>query len=84
MEISTVPTNRGALVDEAMAARMLNLPRKTLRAWRCLGRGPEFVKLGRAVRYRTGALEAFAGGPLDIPTPTPATAEKAGAAGDVE
>lgn len=41
------------------ASEMLAVSPKTLEAWRRLGRGPRFVKLGRAVRYSLQDLEEF-------------------------
>ena len=41
------------------AAKILGLQKSTLEAWRSRGGGPQFVKLGRAVRYRGEDLEAF-------------------------
>lgn len=41
------------------AAAMLAVSVKTLETWRRLGRGPRFVKLGRAVRYAVDDLDAF-------------------------
>lgn len=41
------------------AAKYLGLKRSTLEAWRCRGGGPKFIRLGRAVRYRSGDLEAW-------------------------
>lgn len=35
----------------AEVSRFLGIPVATLRAWRCQGRGPASVKLGRHVRY---------------------------------
>ena len=48
-----------ALVDETRAAQLLDLRVKTLRRWRWAGRGPRFVKLGSAVRYRPADLDEF-------------------------
>jgi hypothetical protein len=48
-----------ALVDETRAAQLLDLRVKTLRRWRWAGKGPNFVKLGSAVRYRPADLDAF-------------------------
>jgi predicted DNA-binding transcriptional regulator AlpA len=39
-------------MTEREVAQLLNRSVKTLRNDRSLGRGPKFVKLGRAVRYR--------------------------------
>ncbi len=47
------------LVNESEAARLLTLAPSTLRIWRSKGRGPRFVRLGRAVRYRIADLQAF-------------------------
>ena len=44
-------------VDEA--AVRLGLSASTLNKWRTQGRGPRFVKLGRAVCYRAGDLDAW-------------------------
>lgn len=41
------------------AADYLGLAVSTLNKWRCLGGGPKFVKMGRAVRYRAEDLEAY-------------------------
>jgi len=47
------------LMNEHEAAQYLGLSVFTLRAWRSQRRGPVFVRLGRAVRYRPDDLEAF-------------------------
>jgi predicted site-specific integrase-resolvase len=44
-------------VEQAAAA--LGLAVTTLNKWRVTGRGPDFIKLGGAVRYSEEALEAF-------------------------
>jgi excisionase family DNA binding protein len=41
------------------AAALLGLQPTTLEAWRTRGGGPSFLKLGKAVRYRTSDLEKF-------------------------
>lgn len=46
-------------LDTIEAARYLGLQKTTLEAWRCRGDGPQFVKLGRAVRYRQADLDAW-------------------------
>ena len=40
-------------------ARYLGLAVSTLNKWRCIGDGPVFIKLGRAVRYRKEDLDAY-------------------------
>jgi hypothetical protein len=47
------------LLDEGAAARALGVSPNTLRKWRCIGKGPRYVKVGRLIRYRPSALEAF-------------------------
>jgi hypothetical protein len=47
------------LVDEHFAADFLCQSVKTLRKRRWAGDPPEYVKLGRSVRYRLSVLEAF-------------------------
>jgi hypothetical protein len=49
--------DRRLTVEEA--AQVLCVSVKTLEAWRRLGKGPVFVKLGRAVRYTMRALDQF-------------------------
>jgi len=44
-------------VEEAAAE--LGLSVHTLNGWRVQGRGPEFTKLGSAVRYSDEAIENF-------------------------
>ena len=48
-----------AALTTSEAAAYLGLATSTLNKWRCSGDGPEFVKLGRAVRYRPEDLDAF-------------------------
>jgi len=47
------------LLTTRQAALILNLRESTLEQWRWNGRGPEYVKLNRAVRYRLADVEAF-------------------------
>jgi predicted DNA-binding transcriptional regulator AlpA len=49
--------DRRLTVDEAAA--FLSVSVKTLEAWRRLGKGPMFVKLGRSVRYTMRSLDEF-------------------------
>lgn len=49
--------DRRLTVEEA--ADVLSVSVKTLEAWRRLGKGPVFVKLGRSVRYTLQALDQF-------------------------
>ncbi|EIC23784.1 helix-turn-helix transcriptional regulator [Thiorhodovibrio frisius] len=48
-----------ALESETQAALYLGVSPRTLQAWRVRGTGPQFVKLGRSVRYDRAALDAF-------------------------
>ena len=54
---------------EQQAAERLGVSRFTLRAWRQQGRGPAFLKLGRAVRYRPADLDAYEEAVLVRPRP---------------
>ena len=57
------PTVPGCLLDEKEAAAILAVSRSTLRNWRALKQGPQFVKVGRrAVRYTREAVAAFIAG----------------------
>ena len=52
-------TDQNTFLDSDQAAEYLGLKRTTLEAWRCRGNGPQFVKLGRLVKYRRADLDAF-------------------------
>ncbi len=41
------------------AAKILDVTKSTLESWRCRGGGPQFVRYGRAIRYREADLERF-------------------------
>ncbi len=47
------------LLNEFEAADRLGLSVKTLRRWRWAGHPPAFIKIGRAVRYDPGVIEAL-------------------------
>jgi predicted DNA-binding transcriptional regulator AlpA len=47
------------LLDEHEVSRRLSVSVNTLRYWRACGEGPNYVKLGRLVRYDAKALEKF-------------------------
>ena len=47
------------LLDEQEVSRRLSVSVNTLRYWRVSGDGPNYVKLGRLVRYDPVALEKF-------------------------
>jgi excisionase family DNA binding protein len=59
MEAIADARSSAVLLTVDQAAVYLGLARSTLNKWRCQGEGPSFVKLGRAVRYRTIDLEDF-------------------------
>ena len=46
-------------LTESDAACRLGLKVATLRAWRHQGRGPAFVRLGRAIRYIPADIDEF-------------------------
>jgi hypothetical protein len=43
--------DRGPLRDPNWTAKRIGVKPETLATWRCQGRGPAFVKLGRKVSY---------------------------------
>ena len=59
MEVIAEQRSSAVLLTVDQAAVYLGLARSTLNKWRCQGEGPSFIKLGRAVRYRTVDLEGF-------------------------
>ena len=52
-------SRRSWALTESQVAEQLGLSVATLRAWRHRGRGPRFVRFGRAVRYLPADLDAF-------------------------
>ena len=48
-----------SLLTERDAARFLCMSVHFLRQARVQGRGPEYVRLGRSIRYTLGALQTF-------------------------
>lgn len=59
MLTQTNDTNGNQPLTESEAAARLGLKVATLRAWRHQGRGPAYVRLGRAVRYLTTDIDDF-------------------------
>lgn len=47
------------VLTSAEAAEYLGLKPITLDVWRQYGKGPEYIKMGRAVRYRKEDLDRF-------------------------
>lgn len=52
-------SNDDPLYPPEMASGYLHTPPATLSWWRHIGRGPNYVKLGKRVFYRRSALDAF-------------------------
>lgn len=48
-----------ALLTEGQAAHLLSLKPRTLQMWRMRGTGPQYIKVGSTVRYRTSTLSAW-------------------------
>lgn len=48
-----------ALFRPTEVAELLGVPVATLANWRCAGKGPPFLKIGRHVRYRPGDVDAW-------------------------
>lgn len=57
---SILKSHSDPLFTPSEAADYLNVSERTLSVWRCTGRyGISFLKVGRKVRYRKSALDAF-------------------------
>jgi len=48
-----------SLLTRGQAAEYLRIKTQTLAVWAGQGRGPAFIKVGRAVRYRKSDLDAW-------------------------
>jgi hypothetical protein len=57
------------LTPETLATRW-NMASKTLSQWRWNGRGPQYHKLGKLVRYQIADVEAFERTKMKQTTPT--------------
>ena len=55
-------------MTETEAAARLGLKVATLRAWRSQGRGPAYLRLGRAIRYLTTDIDDFLQSNRQLPT----------------
>ena len=47
------------LLSTKLLSRRWNIAPRTLERWRAEGRGPQFVRIGRHVRYRQADILAF-------------------------
>ena len=54
-----LPPSADRVLSEVQVAERLGVSLFTVRAWRHRGMGPRFMKMGRAVRYRSRDVEAF-------------------------
>lgn len=53
-------TNDDRFLTETEVARLLGMSPRTLQAWRYKGgHTPDFIKVGRSVRYRLGDVKAW-------------------------
>lgn len=52
-------TLQAQLLNETQVAKRLHCEVKTLQAWRCRGGGPEFIRVGRLVRYEPKAIQRW-------------------------
>lgn len=50
------------LLKEDDVAKQLHVSAASLRRWRLLGRGPQFIKVGALVRYRPEDVEEWLAG----------------------
>lgn len=48
-----------SLLNEHDVSRITGLSLASVRRWRVLGKGPRFLKIGSAVRYRPEDLKSF-------------------------
>ena len=55
----TLPHQVDRLLTPDEVAEILGVPKTTLYRWRYHGEGPESMRIGRHLRYRAGAVEAF-------------------------
>lgn len=56
--------NLEELFRSSVTAKYLTVSKQTLDLWRCQGRGPKFLKIGRAVCYRRSDLDEWLKGQI--------------------
>ena len=61
--------NANQPLTETQAAARLGLKVATLRAWRTQGRGPAYLRLGRAIRYLAMDIDEFLSSNRHSPQP---------------
>jgi hypothetical protein len=54
-----LPQNDEELIPADRLPLYVPVARQTLARWRCEGQGPAFVKVGRRVAYRAGAVRQW-------------------------
>jgi excisionase family DNA binding protein len=47
------------LITETEAASLLGISRRTLQKWRLTGGGPEYLKVGKCVRYAEDCIQGW-------------------------
>lgn len=53
------PNSRPVFISEAALARRWHHSVRSLQRWRCTGRGPTYLRLGRRIVYRLEEIERF-------------------------
>jgi predicted DNA-binding transcriptional regulator AlpA len=56
---SFASTSEARILTDVQVAERLGVSRFTVRSWRLKGVGPRFLKMGRAVRYRSHDLDEY-------------------------
>ncbi len=56
------------LLSTKLLSRRWNIAPRTLERWRAEGRGPQFVRIGRHVRYRQTDILAFEARHIEVGT----------------
>lgn len=57
--MASISSEVQALLDERAVARLTGMSVASVRRWRLLRRGPHYLKLGSAVRYRPADIRAW-------------------------
>jgi hypothetical protein len=55
----TFPSLLATLISAAVLAASLETTERTLSEWRIRGTGPAYIRVGRSVRYRPEAVDAW-------------------------
>lgn len=62
LAIADLHGRKSDIMSTSEAADYIGASPETMRSWRCLKKGPAYIKSGRRIRYKRSALDAYLAG----------------------